>query len=124
MVNLDDISFLEDSHGKKAVVLSMESYEKIIEQLEDLDDIKSYIEHHDFGEETLPFSLVEELINSQESKVKIIRKYRNMTVAELAKAASITEGYLSQIENNKRTGTVEIYKKLSKVLDIDIELII
>ena len=124
MVNLDDISYLKDSHGKKAVVLSMESYEKIREQLEELEDIKSYIEHKNSGERTLPFDLVQELISTKASKVKIIRKYREMTVVRLSKATGITESYLSQIENNKRTGTVEIYKKLAKALDIDIEIII
>lgn len=29
MVNLDNISFIEDSHGKKAVILSIETYEEI-----------------------------------------------------------------------------------------------
>ena len=43
MVNLDNISYIEDSHGKKAVVLSLESYDQIREQLEELEDIKSYI---------------------------------------------------------------------------------
>ena len=124
MVNLDNISYIEDSHGKKAVVLSLESYDQIREQLEELEDIKSYINNKEKKEETLPFTLVEELISSDESKVKIMRKYRDLSIADLAKKVDITEGYLSQIENSKRKGTVEVFKKLAKALDIDIELII
>ena len=124
MVNLDNISYIEDSHGKKAVVLSLESYDQIREQLEELEDIKSYINNKEKAEETLPFTLVEELISSDESKVKIMRKYRDLSIADLAKKVDITEGYLSQIENSKRKGTVEVFKKLAKALDIDIELII
>jgi ribosome-binding protein aMBF1 (putative translation factor) len=124
MVNLDNISYIEDSHDKKAVVLSLESYDQIREQLEELEDIKSYINSKENKEETLPFTLVEELISSDESKVKIMRKYRDLSIADLAKKVDITEGYLSQIENSKRKGTVEVFKKLAKALDIDIELII
>lgn len=124
MVNLDNISYIEDSHGKKAVVISLESYEAIREELEELEDIKSYINNKDHREETLPFELVQELIKSDESKVRIIRKYRNLSVVALASMADITEGYLSQIEHGKRKGTVDIYKRLAKALKIDIELIL
>lgn len=124
MVNLDNISYIEDSHGKKAVVISLESYEAIREELEELEDIKSYIDNKDTREETLPFKLVQELIESDESKVKLMRKHRNLSLTALARKADITEGYLSQIENSKRKGTIEIFKRLAKGLDIDIDLII
>lgn len=124
MFNLDNISYIEDSHGKKAVILSLESYEQMREQIEELQDIKSYIDRKESNEETLPFELVQELIEGSESRVKIMRKYRGLSIADLAKKIDITDGYLSQIENNKRKGTIEIYKKLAKALSIDIDLIV
>lgn len=124
MVNLDNISFIEDSHGKKAVILSLDSYTKIKEQLEELEDIKSYIEAKSHQDEILPFDVVESLIESKEHKIRIIRKYRGLSVTELAGKASITESYLSQIENGKRKGTIGIFKQLAKVLNIDVELLI
>lgn len=124
MFNLDNISYIEDSHGKKAVILSLESYEQMREQIEELQDIKSYIDRKESNEETLPFELVQELIEGKESRVKIMRKYRGLSIADLAKKIEITDGYLSQIENNKRKGTIEIYKKLAKALSIDIDLIV
>ncbi|MFK7974249.1 MAG: helix-turn-helix domain-containing protein [Rickettsiaceae bacterium] len=124
MFNLDNISYIEDSHGKKAVILSLESYEQMREQIEELQDIKSYIDRKESNEETLPFELVQELIEGKESRVKIMRKYSGLSIADLAKKIEITDGYLSQIENNKRKGTIEIYKKLAKALSIDIDLIV
>ena len=102
MVNLDNISFIEDSHGKKAVILSLESYEKIKDQLEELEDIKSYIDINKSEEEAFPFEFVEKLLDEDISKVKLVRIYRGLNISELAKIVGITEAYLSQIENNKR----------------------
>ena len=123
MINLDNVSFIEDSHGKKAVILALKDYQKIQNQLEELEDIKSYIQHKEHPEDTLPFELVQDLLDSNNSKVKLFRQYKGLTISELAKAAGITESYLSQIENFRRKGTVDIYKKLANILDIDMDLI-
>lgn len=123
MVSLEKISFIEDSHGKKAVILELESYNKIQEQLEELQDIKSYIQQKNSPDEKFPFSLVQNLIENKTSKIKVLRQYRNLNVTELAKMSKITESYLSQIENKKRKGTINLYKKLAKALDVDIEFI-
>jgi DNA-binding XRE family transcriptional regulator len=124
MVNLDNISYIEDSNGKKAVILSLKSFEKIRLQLEELEDIKSYITAKNKNEETLPIELVERLLIGDESKIKVMRQYRKYSVTGLANRAGITESYLSQIERGKRRGSVDIYKKLAKILDIDMELIV
>lgn len=125
MVNIDNVSFIEDSKGKKAVILSLNTYKKMQEKIEELEDIENYIKViKDQDDEVLPYELVEALIIGEESKIKIMRKYRRMTINELAKKVDITESYLSQIESGKRNGTIEIYKKLSKALEIDIDNII
>lgn len=123
MFNLDNVSYIEDSNGKKAVILSLESYNKIQSQLEELEDIKSYITEKNNPGETIPIELVEELVMRNDSKISIMRKYRGYSVKELSKLADITDSYLSQIESGKRKGTIDIYKKLGKILDIDLELI-
>lgn len=48
--------FLTDEHGKKiSVVLDIEEYEKMLEELEDLDDIRAYEEAKASGETPVPF---------------------------------------------------------------------
>ncbi len=45
--------FVTDDHGKKlAVILSMKEYQKIVEELEELDDVRAYDEakKNDTGE--------------------------------------------------------------------------
>ena len=49
--------FLTNEKGEKiAVVLSIEEYEKILEELEDLEDIRAYDEAKASGETPVPFS--------------------------------------------------------------------
>lgn len=124
MVNLDNVSFIEDSCGKKAVVLSIEEYEKMREQLVELEDIDSYVKVKNKKQEQFPISMVEKLVFSNESKIKIFREYRGYKVMELAKAANLSEAYLSQIENQKRKGSIDLYKRIAKALDIDIDVLI
>ena len=47
--------FITDEHGKKVgVVLDIEEYERILEELEELDDIRVYDEAKASGEEAIP----------------------------------------------------------------------
>ena len=124
MVNLDNISFVEDSHGKKAVILSIETYEKIKEQLEELEDIESYIKVKSEKQESFPFAVVEKLILGAQSKIKILREYRGYNVTQLADAIGISEAYLSQIENAKRQGGIGLYKKIAAALNVEVDLLI
>lgn len=124
MVNLDNISFIGDSNGKKAVILSIETYEKIKEKLEELEDINSYIESKNTPEELFPIEMVEKLVLGQESKIKVLREYRGYSLTKLANFVNITESYLSQIEHKKRKGNIELYKKIAEALNIEVDLII
>jgi len=124
MVNLDNVNFIEDSHGKKSVILSIEIYEKIKEQLEELEDISAYIEIKSKSQENFPFTLVEKLILARESKIKILREYRGYNATQLAKMVDISEAYLFQIENQKRKGSIDLYKKIAEVLDVAVDLLV
>lgn len=124
MVNLDNISFIEDSHGKKAVIISMEAYNKMNEQLEELEDIHTYSKVKEEPQESFPIAIVEKLVQGEESKIKIFREYRSYNLTNLAKVLGISEAYLSQIENQKRKGNIELYKKIAQVLDIEIGLLV
>jgi DNA-binding Xre family transcriptional regulator len=72
------------------------------------------------GEESLPIEFVDRLL-AGESPVRIWREHRRMSLAALADQAGIGKGYLSQIENGERTGTIETMKKLAGALDIELD---
>jgi transcriptional regulator with XRE-family HTH domain len=53
-----------------------------------------------------------------EHPVKVWREYRHITQEELAKAVGISIPYLSQLETNKRKGSVLVLNALAKALHI------
>ncbi len=52
------------------------------------------------------------------------RKHRGMTQTQLARAAGIAQSYLSELETGKRAGAVEIWLRISHVLDLPVEEIV
>jgi DNA-binding XRE family transcriptional regulator len=72
------------------------------------------------GEETWPAELVYELLET-ESRIRTFRNYRKMTVSELAEAVGISQPYLSEIETGKKTGSVDVLKRIAAVLKVDLD---
>lgn len=61
-----------------------------------------------------------ELFAMSDSHGKLIQRYRkqlNMTLVELGSLTNLSHAYLSKIENNKATPSLEVLKKISDVLD-------
>ena len=49
------------------------------------------------------------------------RKHRGLTQVELSQAADISQPYLAQLENGQREGTVSVYARLAKFLNVRID---
>lgn len=52
------------------------------------------------------------------------RKHRGLTQSALAARVSITQNYLSDIENGRRAGPVELWLKLSQTLDLPVDVLV
>ncbi|MBN9034550.1 MAG: helix-turn-helix transcriptional regulator [Rhizobiales bacterium] len=52
------------------------------------------------------------------------RKQAGLTQVALASAAGIAQNYLSDLENGKRAGPVELWLNLSRVLDVPVEALV
>ena len=102
--------------GKSYVLLSEEDYEDLIDGLE-ANAVKASIAA---GEETWPLHVVEARAKGENS-VRTFRTYRGMTVSDLAAAAGISQPYLSEIETGKKTGSVEVLKRIAAALRVDLE---
>ena len=53
-----------------------------------------------------------------------IRRRRGISQTELAKLAGISNGYISELENNLKSPTVEIVCKLAKALNCSLDELI
>ncbi|OQP87537.1 transcriptional regulator [Rhizobium rhizosphaerae] len=102
--------------GRAYVQIAEEDFEDLVDGLQ-ADVILARIAA---GEETWPMELVEELIDT-DSRIRTYRTYRNLTVSELAAAAGISQPYLSEIEAGKKTGSVDVLKRIAGVLKVDLD---
>ena len=102
--------------GKNYVLVSEEDYEDLIDSLE----AQAIMARVAAGEETFPHELIVEL-SQTDSRIRTYRKYRGMTMIELAEAAGISQPYLSDIENGKKTGSVDVLKRIANVLRVDLD---
>ena len=64
----------------------------------------------------LPRRLAQRILSGEHS-LKVWRKYRNLTQAELAKKADTNAAYLSQIENGRRDAGPKLASRLADALD-------
>lgn len=69
--------------------------------------------------EDLPEDLLDKLYAGEESAIKIIRKYRNMTQADLAKNSGLSRPYLTEIETGNKDGSITAIKSIAKALDVN-----
>lgn len=102
--------------GKNYVLLSEDDFEDMIDGLK----AQAVLARVQAGEETWPWEIVEARANSENS-VRVFRKYRGMTKTELAAAVGISQTHLSDIENGKKTGSVDVLKRIAVALKVDLD---
>ena len=105
--------------GKAYVLLSEEDFEDLVDGLR----AEAIMARVAAGEETWPLELVMELCET-DSRIRTYRTYRKMTVSDLAEAAGISQPYLSEIESGKKTGSVDVLKRIAAALKVDLNDIV
>jgi len=106
--------------GQKIAMIPVADYERLLDLAEDRADTLAAVaaeERRRAGEEYLPAEIVDRLL-AGENPVRVWRKHRNMTLAELSGAAAITTGFLSDIERGKRRGSPALFRKLAEALRV------
>jgi DNA-binding XRE family transcriptional regulator len=118
-----NIQIIEHNGAPEYAIIPFDEWEKIIsrmEEMEDIRDARNISSSIAAGEETFPDDFVKRL-SSGENRLKVWREYRKLTLAKLAKACGVSIPAISQIENDKRTPSVNLLAKLSKALCCDME---
>jgi len=110
--------------GEELVVLPRKEYEALLEradhEAEDADDIAIYDARKSeltSGGIILPAEVSAAMLRG-DSRLKAIRHWRNVTQMYLSDKAGLGQGYLSDLESGRRTGTPETMAKLAEVLNI------
>ena len=118
-----NIQIIEHNGTPEYAIVPFDEWEKIISRMEELEDIldaRNISAAIAEGEETFPDDFVKRL-SSGECPIKVWREYRKLTLAKLAKACGVSIPAISQIENDKRTPSVDLLVKLSKALCCEME---
>jgi hypothetical protein len=106
------------------VTLARKDYEAIIEALEDAADIariRASEQRVAQGEgENIPVEMVERMLTG-ESPIRVWREHRGITAKALSEASGVPRGYLSEIENGKKPGSITALKKLASALGVGLE---
>jgi DNA-binding XRE family transcriptional regulator len=71
----------------------------------------------------LPDNVMDEIAAGQDHTVKILRKFRGLTQAELAEEAGLSRTYLTEIETRRKDGSIRALKALAAALGVDLSVL-
>jgi hypothetical protein len=113
--------------GEELVVLPLADYEALLDradhEAEDADDIAIYDARKTelmAGGVVLPPEVSAAVLRG-DSRLKAIRHWRDETQIHLSLKTDISQGFLSDLESGRRTGTPETIAKLAQALDVQVE---
>jgi len=121
---LDEIARIV-ARGDKAAIDAGRAVATFADYLElatgdvDDDDRRSLNLVDDAPEAFLPIDFAVRIL-AGESPVKIWRVHRDMTQAQLAKVAGISQSYLNEIERGHKDGSVESLRAIAQALAVDV----
>lgn len=72
------------------------------------------------GEESFPAEIVKEILGGA-NPVRVFRKYRGMTQAELGAASGLTQVAIAGLETGRRAGRPETMKAIAEALGVGLD---
>ena len=70
--------------------------------------------------ETIPCEVVHAILDGA-PPLPAWRQHRRLTLDGLAAKVGVTNGYLSQIENGRKSGTLDLVRRLAAALDVTLD---
>jgi len=111
---------LTTESGEELVVLSRRDYDALLARLgdEEAEDRMTLILAAEARAEAPLPEFVSAAILKGDSVLKALRNWRGLTQVQLAEAAGIGQGFLSELEARMKTGSAETLTKLAQRLDV------
>jgi hypothetical protein len=75
------------------------------------------------GSSLIPKAVIDR-IASGENALRALREWRDVPQLYLSFKSDIGQGYLSDLENGRRKGTAEVWKRIAKVLNVPLDLLV
>ena len=121
------VQIIKQGNKPEWAVVPYDTYLQLVEKAEMLQDVQDYdsakasLERGD--DQLIPSEVVYAILDG-ENPIKVWREYRNMSQQEAAEIAGISIPYLSQLETNKRKGTLTVLSAIAKALNVSLENIV
>lgn len=113
------VQFVEIA-GQKMAMLNIDEYDRLVEMAEEQHDIDAAIAAEKRaleGEETVPDTMVKAML-AGEAPLRVWRKYRGLTLEQLAQKSGVAKSSLSSVENGKRGLSMEAWRSLADALSL------
>ncbi len=124
---MSEPQIIRTPNGEELVVLSRAEYEALLErsdhEAEDAEDAAIYDARKAelaAGGVVLPPEVSAAILRG-DSRLKAVRNWRDETQLHLSFKTGIGQGYLSDLETGRRTGTPETIAKLAQALNVPVE---
>ncbi len=118
------VQIIEKADKKKYAVIPYSDYLALLERAEDAEDIRAAaaaVRALAEGEDELvPGDVVDALMEG-EHPVKVWRRHRGLSQAQLAERIGATQGSIAQIENRLRAGSVDTLARIAQALEVDLD---
>ena len=75
------------------------------------------------GGPLLPKEMVDRMANG-ENPVRVLREWRDLTQMHLSFRTNLSQGYISDIENGRRTGTAAALRLIANALKVPLDLLV
>jgi DNA-binding XRE family transcriptional regulator len=122
------VKFTKTAKGEVAIMPRAE-YEQLIERAREAEEdagvarlIARAKKEVASGKPLLPKNVVDRLAKG-ENPIRVLREFRELSQVELAAAVGIAQGYLSDLESEKRKGPLELHQKVARALGVPLELL-
>ena len=103
------------------VYLELVEKAEMLQDVQDYDSAKAALERGD--DELIPSEVVYAILDG-DNPIKVWREYRRMSQPEVAEKSGISVPYLSQLETNKRKGSLNVLSAIARALQVSLEIII
>jgi mRNA interferase RelE/StbE len=105
------------------VTIPRAEYDRLVADSEMLADLAAYDAARAEAGEGMPLAVFYRIV-SGDNPVKVIREWRGLTQAELARRAELHRVQLHDIETGKSRGSVETLKAIAVALDVGMDEVV
>ncbi len=123
MVEIDrDVQIIEKDGRPEYAVVPIDEYRRMVASLEESADLAATdraLRENEAGD-TVPGEVVHAILDGA-PPLRAWRRHRGLTLDALAARVGVSKGYLSQIENGRKSGTLDLVRRLAAALDVTLD---